>query len=418
MRFSDLNKRLQENRIEKKEKKVVAKKTDSLDNFQKNIEKDKNLDIPEYAINKIEKKDISNIEPILEKEEKTTKLESTDKNKDIRFSIKRNVETKKISFDEDVCFRRSENSYSLMISSMKNIIESIKDSSYIFAFKEINMLSDMIINEVKENRYILNFIKYLTPKNYIISHSLNLSIIVSGISNYLGFDYEIIKKLVLSSLCIDFGMMNYSHMYLLERKFSKEDFEIIKSHIDEGVEIAKKVFAFEIELKEFVIDVIKNSHERYDGSGYFGRKGDDIKQIHQIVAISDIYEALTHKRAWRDAFEEPYAVSMIIKDYQNKFERNVMKGFLRYICIYPESSIVKLSTGEIGRVILNNTDKPTRPIVKILMDENFKEVEPYNIDLFDFPLTYIDGWVSLKELKIKNPDFYRKESLFRLWIEI
>ena len=147
------------------------------------------------------------------------------------------------------------------------------------------------------------------------------------------------------------------------------------------------------------------------------KKENDLPKIEEVVAIVDVYEAMIHKRPWRDAYEEPYVVSFIIKEYSNKFERNSIKGFLRFICLYPESSIVKLSTGEIARVILNRPASPTRAIVKVIMDENFREIEPYKIDLFEFPLTHIGGWVSLKEMKMKNPDFYRRENLERLWLE-
>jgi HD-GYP domain-containing protein (c-di-GMP phosphodiesterase class II) len=385
MRFWDLNKKLKnfgeksenlkkEERIEKMDKEIDHQKTE--------IEKDK-----------------------------------IQKNKEIRFSIKK-TEEKRISFDEEMSFKKSSDSYSVMISSMKNIINYIQDSSYVAASKEIEMLCDLISREVKENRYILNFLKYLTPKNYIISHSVNLSIIVGGISYHLGFDDELTRKLIISSLCIDLGMLNYKELFLLERKFNREEFEIIKSHIDDGIEIVDKLFAFEIELKDFVREIIKNSHERYDGSGYFGFKGDELDIRHQIVAIADVYEAMTHKRPWRDSFEKPYAVSYILRNSQNSFERNAVKGFVNFMCIYPESSIVKLSTGEIVRVILNKPSTPTRPLVKVLMNEEFVEVDPYVIDLSDFPLTYIDGWVSSKELKMKNPDFYRKERISELWIEL
>jgi HD-GYP domain-containing protein (c-di-GMP phosphodiesterase class II) len=412
MRFSDLNKKV--------DKKAILPKKEEILNSNKDLKKKEN-ELPKIEdVN--EKKQDSNVKSnSLTKKEgeenKDIKKNPIDEKRDVRFSIQRKVEEKSINFNEEIYLKRSESSYSIMISSMKNIIESLADLSYVTAFREIEILSDLILKEVSENRYILNFIKYLTPRNYIISHSLNLSIIVAGIANQMGIDIEITRKLVISSLCIDFGMLNYKDIFSLERKFQREEFEIIKSHINDGLQYADKVFAFEIDLRNFVRNVIKNSHERYDGSGYFGLKGDELDIRHQIVAIADVYEAMTHKRPWRDAYEEPYVVSFIIKEYSDKFERNSIKSFLRFICLYPESSIVKLSTGEIARVILNRSASPTRAIVKVIMDENFREIEPYNIDLFEFPLTHIDGWVSLKEMKIKNPDFYRKENLERLWLE-
>ena len=404
MRFSDLNKRLKED---------TTRSFQKLNSFKKDPDKDKEQGLPTETKNEI-RSDFS--KEIKEKVSEEKELVSEVQKKEIRFSIKR--EEKVEDFDEETYMRRTENSYSLLISSMKNVIDYIYDSSYLGALKEIEMLSNLIVDEVTENRYILNFLRYLTPKNYIISHSVNLSLIASGISMIMGFDKEFIKRIAISSLCIDLGMLYYKDLFSLERKLSNEEFEIIKSHVDDSIEIASKIFAFEPELKRFVKKIIERSHERHDGTGYFGVSGDELGIEEQIVAISDVYEALIHKRPWREEFEEAYAVSFIIREYQDKFERSVIQRFVKFIGIYPQSSIVRLNTGEIGKVVLNRDQRPTKPIVKILTNKDSKTIEPYNLDLLRFPASYIERWVSMKELKVDNPDLYRAEVLNRLWLWI
>lgn len=96
-------------------------------------------------------------------------------------------------------------------------------------------------------------------------------------------------------------------------RFTDEEFAIMKGHSAAGEEILKQVPYYQDEpLLLFSKQICRWHHERYDGRGYpDGLKGDDIPISAQIVALADVYDALTSKRCYKDAYSHDKAIEMI-----------------------------------------------------------------------------------------------------------
>ncbi len=406
MKFSELNKK---NKVDSETQKNFLLKENKI--IEKKEEKEnEQLDVPQV---------IQNSEKIIENNPKTI---SNVEKKDIRFTIKRKekIETKQkeeiFNFDEDIVYHRSMISYSQAMKYIFEFYKNIDDQNYLSAYDRLKLITEVILKEL-DNLYFLNFINYFTPRDYLYSHTLNTAILSAFISKTMGYEEEKIRNIVISALCIDCGMLKYRDLYSLERVFDKDEVEIIKSHINDGIELVDKIFAFELDLKEFVKKKVYYSHERNDGSGYMKFKGDEIPLEAQIISIADFYEALTHPRSYRDAYEKPLVMRMFLTQNKNLFNLKVMKALMGLFGLYPPQSIIKLSTSEIAKVLIVNKEKPTRPIVKVIADGNFNLVKPYVINLVDWPLTLIEGYVSKKEVINNNPELYRKEMLLWMWIE-
>lgn len=394
MKFSDLNK--------KNEIKIS-------DNSLKNNKED-GLKHQEYTNQNLQKPSEENKEVL--KKEVFFSIKKDDKKIEIE---KQEVKKQLVDFDEEVHIEKTRIIYSDLIRNIINIYKKTAEGFYSSSMDSLVYLSDLIVKEVKENQYIFSFLKYLTPKNYLYSHTINLSLITAGIMNEMRYSDDEIRKTVCGALLIDIGMMNYISLFNLERELTKEEKDIIKNHVNDGINIAEKIFAFDFDMLKHIRKIINNSHERYNGSGYYGIMGDKIDDISQIVSISDFYEALTHQRPWRKGHCEIKVMSMFMSEYKKLFSPQSIKGILSLLTIYPPQSFVKLSTGEIGKVIFINRDKITRPIIKIIGELN--NTKDYIIDLREFPLTYIEAPVSCEDVMRINPDFVRKESLKWLWMD-
>lgn len=97
-------------------------------------------------------------------------------------------------------------------------------------------------------------------------------------------------------------------------RLTKEEFEIMKTHSAEGARILSSIPLREIEpLIQYGYQICRWHHERYDGGGYpDGLKGEDIPISAQVVALADVYDALTSKRVYKDAFSHEEAIQMIL----------------------------------------------------------------------------------------------------------
>lgn len=96
-------------------------------------------------------------------------------------------------------------------------------------------------------------------------------------------------------------------------KLTAEEFVIIKTHSQKGAEMIAGVSHLEREpLLEYACDIARWHHERFDGRGYpDGLEGDAIPICAQVTAIADVYDALTSKRVYKDAYSHEEAIKMI-----------------------------------------------------------------------------------------------------------
>lgn len=97
-------------------------------------------------------------------------------------------------------------------------------------------------------------------------------------------------------------------------KLTREEFEIMKTHSSIGAEMLKSVpHNQEEELLQVAHDICRWHHERYDGGGYpDGLKGEEIPISAQVVALADVYDALTSQRVYKPAYSHEEAMEMIL----------------------------------------------------------------------------------------------------------
>ena len=110
-------------------------------------------------------------------------------------------------------------------------------------------------------------------------------------------------------------------------RLTKEEFEIMKTHTSIGAEMLEKLsFHQEEPLVKEAYAICRWHHERYDGKGYpDGIKGDDIPISAQIVALADVYDALTSERVYKKAFPHEEAIRMICNGECGTFNPLILK---------------------------------------------------------------------------------------------
>ncbi len=97
-------------------------------------------------------------------------------------------------------------------------------------------------------------------------------------------------------------------------RFTPEEFTVMKNHTVEGAKMLEDIpYRADEPLVQIAYQICRWHHERYDGKGYpDGLKGDDIPISAQVVSIADVYDALTSKRCYKDAYTPEQAVKMIL----------------------------------------------------------------------------------------------------------
>lgn len=235
---------------------------------------------------------------------------------------------------------------------------------------------------------LLAFTRNSVQTNYLLCHSLNVCIYALRIGLGLNYDKKQLLELGVSAFLHDIGMAKYLYLASQPRKLSDEEFTRIKKHPSLGAEAV----AYLKDFGKTAAMACSQHHERLDGSGYpAGLKADTLNDYSKIVSITDVYEAMTHKRSYRQRFLSLETVQVIL-DAKNKFDQRLIKLLIDWVGIFPVGSMVKISSRETAQVIKINLGVPLRPVVRITQDaEGRKPPSEKIFDLSAHPTVYVKG---------------------------
>lgn len=145
-------------------------------------------------------------------------------------------------------------------------------------------------------------------------------------------DGDYLRLLYMTSPLHDIGKVAVEDAVLLKPgRLTANEFEIMKTHTVKGAEAIDAALANDPDslFLKMARDIAVTHHERYDGSGYpLGLKEDEIPLSGRIVALADVYDALTSKRIYKDAFSHNQARNLILTGSGSQFDPDVVDAFL------------------------------------------------------------------------------------------
>lgn len=142
----------------------------------------------------------------------------------------------------------------------------------------------------------------------------------------LGLSEDETNMLRIASMMHDVGKINIPSE-ILEKpgKLTPEEFDVIKTHVIAGERLLEKSPGV---IMQKACVIAKQHHEKWNGTGYLGIKGEDIDLAARIVALADVFDALVSKRPYKSAFDIEKAVSIITEDSGKHFDPAVVTCFL------------------------------------------------------------------------------------------
>ena len=205
--------------------------------------------------------------------------------------------------------------------------------------------------------------EYSNRKEYLYHHAISVGVLSTAIAKQLGYSKGITLQLGLAGTMADCGMSKISPVLLEKAAFlTKDEFTEVKKHPIYSYQMMQESPLLRSDAKLAVLQ----HHERLDGSGYpRGDKEEKISQLSQIMAVADVFHAMTCERVYR-AKESPYRVAeMLMEEDFGKFDLNVLNALYKIIGTPKIGDQVFLSNGDSGEVVSLNTEKSLRPIVKL-----------------------------------------------------
>jgi putative two-component system response regulator len=147
------------------------------------------------------------------------------------------------------------------------------------------------------------------------------------IAQGLGLSEEDQQLLLEAAPMHDIGKVGIADNILLKPgRLTEEEFEVMKQHAEFGFELLSGSSS---KLLQAGAEIAKGHHEKFDGSGYpLGIKGEDIPIFSRIVAVADVFDALTSERPYKKAWEVADAVDFLKKGAGTHFDPACVQAFL------------------------------------------------------------------------------------------
>lgn len=227
---------------------------------------------------------------------------------------------------------------------------------------EMVSISDEVNQKFNTNSDLFDFLGNIPIDDVTYTHSLNVSIIAKAFGKWLGLSDDKIDDLGVAGLLHDVGKTQIPESILNKPgKLTDEEYAEIKKHPVYSYRLAQN-----LDVNENILKGILMHHERYDGSGYpTGAKGKQIHLFGRILAIADVFEAMTATRAYRSKICPFKVLDVIESDSYIVFDPAIIGKILENIATSYVGSSVRLNTGQSGKIIFINNRHVARPIIEV-----------------------------------------------------
>lgn len=238
-----------------------------------------------------------------------------------------------------------------------------------------------VIDELKRSRSAMNLLgTTCATDHYIFAHSFNVTLYTIALAMKAGYGEKELLEIGVGAMLHDVGKMMIPLEVLNKPgKLSEEEYELVKKHAEYGFEILRR----QDDIPLLAAHCAFQHHERFDGSGYpRNLKGDEIHPYARIMAVCDVFDALTTHRTYRKPMLPHQAMEILFAGADQLYVKEVVESMRDTIALYPLGLTVTLNTGEKGVVVDYNKGMPSRPVIRVLCDEAGQQVSsPYEIDL-------------------------------------
>lgn len=248
---------------------------------------------------------------------------------------------------EDVVTAREMHDRARLIT--KDIMSQVRMGNAVDTDASREVVSGLVESCFKNPETFVNLSRLKNFDNYTFTHSVNVAVIAISIGRKLGMSYGELRSLGLAGLLHDVGKMKVPERIINKPgKLTDEEFLLMKMHPVYGYELLRTDSGVPPETVKAVLQ----HHEKSDGTGYpYGLKEREISKYAKIIAIADVYDAITSERAYHKGIGPADALKMLFAWSGKHFNEVLVKFFISLIGIYPAGTAVMLDTGEIARGI-------------------------------------------------------------------
>lgn len=272
--------------------------------------------------------------------------------------------------------------------ALENMITEVQGGADYNA-QQIRFLVGHILQDIVNRRGVLsNIMDMRSYDDYTYMHCIKVCALSMVLGMGLNLSKQGLVEIGVGAIMHDIGKI-FVPLQILNKPIglNLHEYSEVQQHANHGFSILREY----TNISLVSAHVAYQHHERYDGSGYPRRlKGDEIHIYARLVAVADVYDALTSNRVYRRAYLPHQAVEYIMAGAGTQFSYKVVQAFLQHVPMYPVGSIVRLTDNRVGAVVDVNQGLVGRPVVRILYDHRGQRLrEMYEINLSNYNTLFV-----------------------------
>ncbi|MZP31062.1 HD domain-containing protein [Heliobacterium undosum] len=288
---------------------------------------------------------------------------------------------------EDICFlprRKSKEEdvlYHQAIETVRDVFLDIR-AGHVFNQQAVQERASAIVSSVIHDEKVGFRLNHLwQADDYTLHHSVDVCLLSTLIGLSIGMDREELNELAAGAILHDVGKI-YIPRSILNKKgaLSNREYETIKKHPVFGVKYFQETG---MDLSDAQLYCILQHHEHCDGTGYpQGLRYPRIHLFARIVAVADVFSALTAGRPHRAPMDQLHAIDILCRESRSHLDMHIVSILINRLRDLLLHTRVRLNTGDEGYVVDFFESSPLRPTVLVTQDAfGRKVVSPYLVHL-------------------------------------
>ncbi|TAN53698.1 MAG: HD-GYP domain-containing protein [Methylococcaceae bacterium] len=297
---------------------------------------------------------------------------NTDKGLDVPAKAAKATPAKPVSFSAEMA--RAKNIHKQTISLIKNLLSDVK-LGHAIDTGAVGQVADDIVSSVFRNPNALMCLGMIRRKdNYLMEHSVNLSVLMAIFGKHLGFEQGYIRETAIGALLHDLGKIRVPDAILHKPGgLSDAEFAVMRTHPAHSLEILQNL----PDISRIALETAAQHHEKIDGTGYpHGLSGEQLSIHGRMLAIVDVYDAITADRCYHDRITAQEALRRMLQWTRHHLDGELLQQFIKAIGVYPVGSLVRLASGKMGVVLESRRDNVSKPLVRIFYNYKHRHYLP------------------------------------------
>jgi HD-GYP domain-containing protein (c-di-GMP phosphodiesterase class II) len=257
--------------------------------------------------------------------------------------------------------------YLHVVDEYKKLFDSWRRNIAIDSLAVRNLILPLIdrMDDIALSVYKLH--QFATKGDYFYHHSVSVSILSAYLGKKIGYQKGEWFQIGMAGLLSDAGMARLGEFAFNKvGSLTNEEKIEIKKHPTYTYRMVEHISSIPYTVKLAVLQ----HHERMDGSGYpLGLSQDKIHSYARIIAVCDIYHAMTSDRVYRRKQSPFKVIEELQKEQYSRLDIRVVQVFIDAIAKFSIGTKVLLSNNQEGEIVFIDSKMPTRPILRLENDE-------------------------------------------------